>query len=99
MGNVPHRDRDQRRPNGNQKVYDFGHCCAPPRVNCAWCLARCLAELAIQFCDFSCDFVPMIWEIAPPPARGFAINRLPTIYFPGTEALRARSTTPATFHP
>ena len=25
MGNVPHRDRDGRRPNGNQKVYDFGH--------------------------------------------------------------------------
>jgi hypothetical protein len=24
MGNVPHRDRDGRRPNGNQKVYDFG---------------------------------------------------------------------------
>jgi hypothetical protein len=47
-------------------ILDITRLCAPLRVNCA----PCLAEQAIQFCDFSCDFVPMIWDIAPPPARG-----------------------------
>jgi hypothetical protein len=49
MGNVPHRDRDQRRTNGNQMVYDFGHCCAPPKVNAV------VSGLAIQFLVFSCQ--------------------------------------------
>jgi hypothetical protein len=51
MGNVPHRDRDGRRPNGNQKVYDFGHC---PTMRPAQSKLRAvLSGLAIQFLAIS----------------------------------------------
>ena len=59
MANVPHRDREGRRPNGSQKVYDFGHC---PTMRPAESKLR--AVLSGTGDPISCDFAPMIWDMA-----------------------------------